>query len=209
MHSYAGMASHACTETYTSGAVHARDVMHMQTHAWGMCRCPLTPTSRHSLSLESVSMCLGGVGVTHTLPQPFTAALAGACWGTGCMCMQQLLPARPHKLVSELPQGHQVQARWGWVEPGLTLQPPPQSPLGVPQIPCATHVPPALRLQEPYYVRCIKPNDHKSPMAFDEERCRHQVAYLGLLENVRVRRAGFASRQPYGRFLLRYDPPMP
>ncbi|KYO24096.1 unconventional myosin-Ig-like [Alligator mississippiensis] len=61
-----------------------------------------------------------------------------------------------------------------------------------------------LASKEPYYVRCIKPNDHKSPMAFDEERCRHQVAYLGLLENVRVRRAGFASRQPYGRFLLRY-----
>lgn len=40
----------------------------------------------------------------------------------------------------------------------------------------------------------------------DEGHCRHQVAYLGLLENVRVRRAGFASRQPYARFLLRYGP---
>ncbi|XP_075348299.1 unconventional myosin-Ig isoform X3 [Mycteria americana] len=58
--------------------------------------------------------------------------------------------------------------------------------------------------QEPYYVRCIKPNDQKSPTLFDEERCRHQVSYLGLLENVRVRRAGFAYRQPYHRFLLRY-----
>ncbi|ETE66384.1 Myosin-IA [Ophiophagus hannah] len=58
--------------------------------------------------------------------------------------------------------------------------------------------------EEPYYVRCIKPNDQKSPFLFDEERCRHQVSYLGLLENVRVRRAGFAYRQPYHRFLLRY-----
>ncbi|KAM7123677.1 unconventional myosin-Ig isoform 6-T7 [Ciconia maguari] len=58
--------------------------------------------------------------------------------------------------------------------------------------------------QEPYYVRCIKPNDQKSPTLFNEERCRHQVSYLGLLENVRVRRAGFAYRQPYHRFLLRY-----
>ena len=33
---------------------------------------------------------------------------------------------------------------------------------------------------------------------------RHQVAYLGLVENVRVRRAGFASRQRYDRFLQRY-----
>lgn len=43
----------------------------------------------------------------------------------------------------------------------------------------------------------------------DEGHCRHQVAYLGLLENVRVRRAGFASRQPYPRFLLRYGPLLP
>uniref|UniRef100_A0A8C5Q6D7 Myosin ID n=1 Tax=Leptobrachium leishanense TaxID=445787 RepID=A0A8C5Q6D7_9ANUR len=61
-----------------------------------------------------------------------------------------------------------------------------------------------LASKEPYYVRCIKPNDKKSPSLFDEERCRHQVEYLGLLENVRVRRAGFAYRQEYDRFLQRY-----
>ncbi|NWH17418.1 MYO1G protein, partial [Grus americana] len=43
-----------------------------------------------------------------------------------------------------------------------------------------------LASKEPYYVRCIKPNDQKSPTLFDEERCRHQVSYLGLLENVRM-----------------------
>lgn len=58
-------------------------------------------------------------------------------------------------------------------------------------------------VQEPYYVRCIKPNDVKSPLLFEHERCRHQVEYLGLLENVRVRRAGFANRQTYPRFLQR------
>jgi myosin heavy subunit len=52
-------------------------------------------------------------------------------------------------------------------------------------------------------VRCIKPNEEKSPVLFDVERCRHQVAYLGLLENVRVRRAGFAFRMTYNRFLAR------
>lgn len=57
--------------------------------------------------------------------------------------------------------------------------------------------------QEPFYVRCIKPNEDKVASRLDEDHCRHQVAYLGLLENVRVRRAGFASRQPYPRFLLR------
>uniref|UniRef100_H2YU17 Myosin motor domain-containing protein n=1 Tax=Ciona savignyi TaxID=51511 RepID=H2YU17_CIOSA len=61
-----------------------------------------------------------------------------------------------------------------------------------------------LSSKEPYYVRCIKPNEVKSPVQFNEDRCAHQVAYLGLLENVRVRRAGFANRQPYSRFLQRY-----
>lgn len=61
-----------------------------------------------------------------------------------------------------------------------------------------------LTSKEPYYVRCIKPNDQKSPVLFDEERVRHQVNYLGLIENVRVRRAGFAYRQTYDRFLRRY-----
>uniref|UniRef100_A0A669EZN2 Myosin IG n=1 Tax=Oreochromis niloticus TaxID=8128 RepID=A0A669EZN2_ORENI len=61
-----------------------------------------------------------------------------------------------------------------------------------------------LACKEPYYVRCIKPNEMKSPVLFDDARCQHQVAYLGLLENVRVRRAGFAYRQLYARFLQRY-----
>ncbi|KAM8967274.1 unconventional myosin-Ig [Pelodytes ibericus] len=61
-----------------------------------------------------------------------------------------------------------------------------------------------LACKEPYYVRCVKPNDQKSPVLFDDRRCQHQVEYLGLLENVRVRRAGFAYRQSYDRFLLRY-----
>uniref|UniRef100_A0A3Q2DY34 Myosin IG n=1 Tax=Cyprinodon variegatus TaxID=28743 RepID=A0A3Q2DY34_CYPVA len=61
-----------------------------------------------------------------------------------------------------------------------------------------------LACKEPYYVRCIKPNEMKSPVLFDDARCQHQVAYLGLLENVMVRRAGFAYRQQYPRFLQRY-----
>ncbi len=53
-------------------------------------------------------------------------------------------------------------------------------------------------MQEPHYVRCIKPNETKSSKDFNEERVIHQISYLGLLENVRVRRAGFAFRQDYG-----------
>lgn len=61
-----------------------------------------------------------------------------------------------------------------------------------------------LASKEPHYVRCIKPNDVKSPVHFDNERVRHQVMYLGLMENVRVRRAGFAFRMTFERFLNRY-----
>lgn len=56
----------------------------------------------------------------------------------------------------------------------------------------------------PHYVRCIKPNDNKKPGQLDEARTRHQIRYLGLVENIRVRRAGFANRQLYDRFLARY-----
>lgn len=56
----------------------------------------------------------------------------------------------------------------------------------------------------PFYVRCIKPNELKSPVAFDAERVQHQVSYLGLVENTRVRRAGFVHRVSYDRFLKRY-----
>lgn len=58
--------------------------------------------------------------------------------------------------------------------------------------------------KEPSYVRCIKPNDVKRAGIFDEDIVRHQIKYLGLMENLRVRRAGFAYRRPYEVFLKRY-----
>uniref|UniRef100_A0A8C1G2Y9 Unconventional myosin-Id n=1 Tax=Cyprinus carpio TaxID=7962 RepID=A0A8C1G2Y9_CYPCA len=61
-----------------------------------------------------------------------------------------------------------------------------------------------LASKEPYYVRCIKPNDVKSPLLFEHERCKHQVEYLGLLENVRVRRAGSGLTSLLNKHLLCY-----
>lgn len=61
-----------------------------------------------------------------------------------------------------------------------------------------------LSTKDPFYVRCIKPNETKSSEAFDYEKVKNQVYYLGLLENVRVRRAGFAYRLTYEKFLHRY-----
>ncbi|XP_053327815.1 unconventional myosin-Ib isoform X1 [Spea bombifrons] len=61
-----------------------------------------------------------------------------------------------------------------------------------------------LQTKNPNYIRCIKPNDKKAAHIFNDALVRHQVNYLGLLENVRVRRAGFAFRQPYEPCLKRY-----
>lgn len=58
--------------------------------------------------------------------------------------------------------------------------------------------------KEPSYIRCIKPNDKKQPGIFDKDLVSHQVKYLGLMENLRVRRAGFAYRRTYELFLKRY-----
>ncbi|XP_077448132.1 unconventional myosin-Ic-like [Stigmatopora argus] len=66
-----------------------------------------------------------------------------------------------------------------------------------------------LMTKEPSYVRCIKPNDVKQPGHFDEVLVRHQVRYLGLMENLRVRRAGFAYRRTFQAFLQRYKPLCP
>jgi len=37
-----------------------------------------------------------------------------------------------------------------------------------------------------------------------EYSVKHQVEYLGLKENIRVRRAGFAFRRPFDKFLKRW-----
>ncbi|XP_030385777.1 unconventional myosin IC isoform X2 [Scaptodrosophila lebanonensis] len=61
-----------------------------------------------------------------------------------------------------------------------------------------------LMCKEPSYIRCIKPNDLQTPGVFKDELVLHQVKYLGLMENLRVRRAGFAYRRTYDLFLHRY-----
>ncbi|XP_023280638.1 unconventional myosin-Ib isoform X5 [Seriola lalandi dorsalis] len=61
-----------------------------------------------------------------------------------------------------------------------------------------------LQTKNPNYIRCIKPNDKKASHIFTESLVRHQLRYLGLMENVRVRRAGYAFRQPYEPCLERY-----
>eukprot|EP00013_Stygamoeba_regulata_P029147 CAMPEP_0177657900 /NCGR_PEP_ID=MMETSP0447-20121125/16485_1 /TAXON_ID=0 /ORGANISM="Stygamoeba regulata, Strain BSH-02190019" /LENGTH=1046 /DNA_ID=CAMNT_0019162393 /DNA_START=15 /DNA_END=3155 /DNA_ORIENTATION=- len=56
----------------------------------------------------------------------------------------------------------------------------------------------------PSYVKTVKPNESKRPGLLEESLVRHQIRYLGLVEMIRVRRAGFAFRQTFDRFLWRY-----
>ncbi|TPX41023.1 hypothetical protein SeMB42_g05764, partial [Synchytrium endobioticum] len=56
----------------------------------------------------------------------------------------------------------------------------------------------------PSYVRCIKPNETKKPRDFDSRRVDHQVKYLNLKENIKVRRAGFTYRVAFDKFMRRF-----
>ena len=57
---------------------------------------------------------------------------------------------------------------------------------------------------QPSYIRTIKPNDNKAPKEYDSGNVLHQIKYLGLQENVRIRRAGFAYRQTFDKFVERF-----
>lgn len=61
-----------------------------------------------------------------------------------------------------------------------------------------------LMQSQPSYIRTIKPNENKSPKEYNNENVLHQIKYLGLQENVRIRRAGFAYRQAFEKFVERF-----
>ncbi|QPG77001.1 myosin I [Brettanomyces nanus] len=56
----------------------------------------------------------------------------------------------------------------------------------------------------PSYMRTIKPNEHRSATEYNDKNVLHQIKYLGLKENVRIRRAGFAYRQTFEKFVERF-----
>eukprot|EP00804_Cyclotella_cryptica_P021604 CCRYP_005870-RK/>CCRYP_005870-RK protein AED:0.44 eAED:0.44 QI:0/0.66/0.25/1/0.66/0.5/4/0/551 len=49
----------------------------------------------------------------------------------------------------------------------------------------------------PHYVRCLKPNDELAPDNFDPKQIVEQLRYCGVLEAVRVSRAGYPTRYPH------------
>lgn len=59
---------------------------------------------------------------------------------------------------------------------------------------------------QPHYIRTIKPNQNRSPSEYDTKAILHQIKYLGLQENIRVRRAGFAYRNTFEKMVERSVP---
>ncbi|XP_005798394.1 unconventional myosin-X-like isoform X2 [Xiphophorus maculatus] len=61
-----------------------------------------------------------------------------------------------------------------------------------------------LSASNPFFIRCIKPNMEKNPNVFDPEIVLNQLRYSGMLETVKIRRAGFPVRRTFKDFFSRY-----
>nr|XP_057947426.1 unconventional myosin-X isoform X3 [Doryrhamphus excisus] len=61
-----------------------------------------------------------------------------------------------------------------------------------------------LSASNPFFIRCIKPNMEKNPNIFDPEVVLNQLRYSGMLETVKIRRAGFPVRRTFKDFFMRY-----
>ncbi|XP_061444222.1 myosin-7 [Rhineura floridana] len=61
-----------------------------------------------------------------------------------------------------------------------------------------------LRSTHPHFVRCIIPNETKTPGMMDNPLVMHQLRCNGVLEGIRICRKGFPNRILYGDFRQRY-----
>ena len=57
---------------------------------------------------------------------------------------------------------------------------------------------------QPFFVRCVKPNDLKTPGVFDRDLVCQQLRYSGMMETIRIRRQGYPVRYEFAEFIDRY-----
>ncbi|XP_032896838.1 unconventional myosin-XV [Amblyraja radiata] len=56
----------------------------------------------------------------------------------------------------------------------------------------------------PFFVRCIKPNNKKEPELFEVDVVSSQLRYSGILETIRIRKEGYPVRITFDNFIKRY-----
>ncbi|KXS21259.1 hypothetical protein M427DRAFT_107502 [Gonapodya prolifera JEL478] len=61
-----------------------------------------------------------------------------------------------------------------------------------------------IRSTEVHYIRCIKPNQTKTPFGFEPAMTMSQLRACGVLETIRISSAGYPSRLDYATFVERY-----
>lgn len=57
----------------------------------------------------------------------------------------------------------------------------------------------------PHYVRCVKPNELRFAGGFNAGLIHTQLTYLGVLETVRIRRAGYPIRRKFEEFFKQFE----
>ena len=62
-----------------------------------------------------------------------------------------------------------------------------------------------LRSTHPHFVRCLIPNETKTPGAMENPLVMHQLRCNGVLEGIRICRKGFPNRILYGDLLGSLD----
>lgn len=62
----------------------------------------------------------------------------------------------------------------------------------------------SVEITDPHYIRCLKPNDAAKPRMLTRKRLTEQLRYGGVLEAIRVARAGYPVRLTHTHFFQRY-----